>query len=183
MYETYLPYIILGLVALAMLHLVYEYIVLPSIRLKLRYKIFGLRDELRLLKIDKVYDVTDEEFRFLQESLNIAANILSQYDLYSAYQAMKALSGQHDLLKRIDRRNEIINSCTNSKYRAIVNRRGFYIGLAFCANSLFLLIWMLPIVIGYVILQRFGRKWNQLIITLVHIPERESDRLDSVCLC
>ncbi|MGH8330614.1 MAG: hypothetical protein ACRER3_22985, partial [Pseudomonas fluorescens] len=65
-----MTYAVLSFMFLAFVHFVFESILAPSFRLKLRFEIFALRDELRLLKIECESSLHDKHFEYLQSSLN-----------------------------------------------------------------------------------------------------------------
>jgi len=62
---------IIVLAGLAVYHFVYEGILAPSFRLKLRFELFELRDELRKLKISHAEDLRDEIDLIQTETLPI----------------------------------------------------------------------------------------------------------------
>jgi len=182
---TFLSYSILILLGIGVLHIVYDFIVLPSVRLRFRYKLFALRDELRMLKIENAEGIDNDAFKYLQESLNIAANILSRFDVYTAYHAEKLFGSKPDLMKRIEKRNEIMKNCQNTKYQELLKKRSHYLIFVFLANSFFLILWTLPFLLGYLFMKKFAFAWkrlNQNVKNLVSVPERESGQLDSLCI-
>ncbi len=72
---------------LAILHFIYEGIILPSIRLNLRYKLFVLRDELRSLRHEVAIVVG-----FFQKIFSLVKDIvsLSENDLHKLMPAHSA---------------------------------------------------------------------------------------------
>ena len=72
-----------------MMHFIYESIILPSIRLSLRFKLFALRDQLRRMVMQGT--ASDEVFRIQQSSINNAINMLSWADQAMISRACHAL--------------------------------------------------------------------------------------------
>ena len=65
-----MEYAILVLGALALWHFVFEGILAPALVLEERYKLFKLRDELRMLMIRRGDAIGTKPFRYMQDSLN-----------------------------------------------------------------------------------------------------------------
>jgi hypothetical protein len=66
---------------LTLAHFIYESIVAPSLRLKIRYDLFALRDELRFLKIKRGSSLDDKHYVYLQDSINTMISHLARYDI------------------------------------------------------------------------------------------------------
>lgn len=66
---------------LALVHFIYESILAPSWRLRLRFRLFALRDELRALKGECRGLLDDEHFAYLQDSINTMIAMLHRYDV------------------------------------------------------------------------------------------------------
>ena len=60
------------LCCLAGYHLMYESVILPTIRMSVRYKIFKVRDRLRAEKIKKGDELDDSVYRIVEDNLNNA---------------------------------------------------------------------------------------------------------------
>lgn len=71
--------------------LVYQWAVLPGIRLSLRYRIFGLRDRLRALVMNGTVKETSSAFQLLHQKLNSMCVSLSRYDLARVWRALDTL--------------------------------------------------------------------------------------------
>jgi hypothetical protein len=70
---------------------VYQGIILPGIRLGLRYRVFRLRDQLRRLVIEGQVEESDKSFLLLHERLNIMCRSLARFDL------ARVVQGSHNL--------------------------------------------------------------------------------------
>jgi hypothetical protein len=70
---------------------VYQGIILPGIRLSLRYRVFELRDRLRRLVIEGKTEENDRAFQLLHDRLNFMCVSLSRFDLARVIQASRSL--------------------------------------------------------------------------------------------
>jgi hypothetical protein len=70
---------------------VYQGIILPSIRLGLRYRLFKLRDQLRRLVIEGKVEESDRAFQVLHDRLNFMSKSLARFDLVRAAHASRNL--------------------------------------------------------------------------------------------
>src|SRR5712692_8047207 len=70
---------------------VYQAIILPGIRLHLRYRVFRLRDQLRRLVIEAKIEETDQAFHLVHERLNFMCSSLHRLDLFRVIQASSKL--------------------------------------------------------------------------------------------
>src|SRR5690349_485204 len=76
-----MSYAIFCLVILAMLHFIYESILAPSFRMKLHFELCALRDELRRMQWGRRGAQGEENFQYLNESLNALASVLHRFDV------------------------------------------------------------------------------------------------------
>lgn len=73
---------------------VYQGIILPGIRLSLRYRVFALRDQLRRLVIEGRVQEKDAAFQLLHDRLNFMCISLSRLDLARVIQTSSSLDDQ-----------------------------------------------------------------------------------------
>ena len=62
-------------------HYVYESIIAPNLRMKLRYQFFKLRDELRFLKVTKSNELSNQLYSQVEDTLNFSIQHLSLLSL------------------------------------------------------------------------------------------------------
>ena len=141
-----LIYIILSL---ALLHFIYQGIILPSFRLKYRYKIFSMRDNLRRLKFERDNEIDDKLFEYLQTSLNITLNILYRIDFSLLVKAKSIYEHNEKFRNNIERRAKYIDGLFDKcDVTEIIEIRKKYLELleqVLLANSGALLIYLVPI--------------------------------------
>ena len=72
---------IIILAVLAFSHFVYEALVAPTIRTRLRFELFRLRDELRWVRLTKRDQLDENVFRDLENGLNTAIRNIDRIDM------------------------------------------------------------------------------------------------------
>jgi hypothetical protein len=112
-----MTYFIFGLTCVALCHFVYESILAPSFRLELRFQLFELRDEVRLLKIDNLLSKSNEpefvdgHFGYLQDSINALICILYRYDLAAIWAIIGQINRDSALRQRAETRARFLDDC------------------------------------------------------------------------
>jgi hypothetical protein len=79
---------------IVMFMFVYQYAVLPGIRLTLRYRTFALRDRLRALVINGKVKESNHAFQLLHDQLNFMCSSLSTYDLARLIHSVKTMDDE-----------------------------------------------------------------------------------------
>jgi len=166
---------------LVILHFVYEGIVLPSIRLKLRFSLFELRDRLRTLMCEKPDKLETDAFRYLQESINISIAFLYRINVRALMEMPRILEDDANLRKRVEKRNATLKSCSIEEFQAIRKRSLIFFILAFMANSAGFFILMIPFALFMALCGRIKIKYYEVkerIISIVCVPENELDKIN-----
>lgn len=114
-----MAYLLIVLAAFAILHFTYESIIAPSLRLRLRYRLFALRDQIRNLKIGCGDALADRYFHYLQDSINGMISVLYQFDIAALVHVHRELKTNPDLRKRAEIRANILDDCPIPEARAI----------------------------------------------------------------
>jgi hypothetical protein len=161
----------------ALIHFIYENILLPSFRLKLRYRLFSLRDELRGLKFENM-DIIDEKlYKYLQTSLNVTVTILYRIDIGTVLKVQKRYEKDKKFRERIERRAKLIDNlvekCPIDKVAEIRREYLRVLEYAFLANSGSWFIYLVPIALVIVCLD----KLNEFIKNISTIREHEVDEV------
>jgi hypothetical protein len=170
------------LIMLSVVIFIYESIILPSIRLRIRYSLFELRDKLRFLKVEKKDVLDDTAFKYLQDFLNTLLAFLHRYDVMAMFAAARFFNENPTLYKRVIKRQELLDGCSVEEFQQI--RRecvNVAIGIM-AANSFGLLMVLAPIVAIFKGFKYIKDKTKDITTKLFSVPEGESDFLDKVCL-
>jgi hypothetical protein len=106
-----MEYLFVVLIVFALYHFVYESILAPSERLKLRFELFELRDRLRALKVDHSDYLEDRHFHYLQDSLNSLICLLGRFDLATLSRIELEFQLDPELRRRSEMRTAILDDC------------------------------------------------------------------------
>ena len=159
--------------AFALFHFIYESILAPSFRFKLRHRLFALRDELRGLKIDKGDELSNEVFEDLQGSINASVARLKLIDLRLLKKAHDAFERDEKLRKRAARRNAMFDACKVVEVQKLRSQYFELLDLALMVNSGGLIIYLIPPLLG-LIFADYGKNQIKAIFSL---PENDLVKL------
>jgi hypothetical protein len=174
----FMSYLIIGLFVIALLHLLFESILAPSMRMKLRLELFSLRDDLRMLKVNRDRSLTDRQFEGLQESLNALIAVLHRFD-GATLMALEFELRRNPLLRaQVDARARVLDGCTSHHARAIRARSVQIATIALAINSGGWFIYVLPVLllaVGYAKVKRLIASSLALSESyLARVPDRRS---------
>ena len=142
-----MDYVIIAFVTLAFAHFVYEAIVAPSIRLKKRFELFRLRDELRIIKVRQGAKLNDKHYNFLQNSINALIRNLSAFDFSTMVRAHWDLLHDKELAKRIDAHAKILDDCSIDAVKEIRRNSIRTARDAFVVNTGGWAVYVVPVVV------------------------------------
>ena len=123
--------VLLGIVAA--LHFIYESAVAPTLRLKTRYKLFELRDQIRKLKEDK--NLSAQVFQHVDGSINAQIQQLNQLNFSLLYSSNRTFKNDDTIQKEIRRKTELIENCDVEEVKKIYEKSSEYGLEAFLINS------------------------------------------------
>lgn len=158
---------ILILTCLAMMHFIYESIILPSIRLSLRFKLFALRDQLRSMVMQGT--ASNEVFRIQQSSINNAINMLSWADQAMISRFERQLRDDEAMRKRVEKRVKIVEDYDSEEFQRVVRETSAVFQNAVIANMGAWFVYIVPIGVFFLCLNRL----KCLAREMVSIPEGE----------
>lgn len=139
---------------LALIHFIYEAIVLPSYRLQLRYKLFALRDELRFLKIDHGSNISKQEFEIASSTVNTPINHLALFKLSLFYSARQTMNSDKEFKTLLDEREEVLDNSKIERLKEICNEATLISLKALTANSGMVLFYLFPLVLVIYVIRR-----------------------------
>ena len=181
---------IIILVVWAGAHLLYEAVIAPSIRQKLQFRLFGLRDELRSLKYERPETLPDEVCRYLEEYLNNAIALIPALSIPRVVAAQALIEKDEGLRQKIARRKRALDECPLEEVRRIqqeCRKTGWH---ALIVNHGALLAFLLPSFAALRVVARFSMwltrltvrpalakvsQWSEMLGTLILVPEKERD--------
>lgn len=106
-----MSYILLGMLVLVVYHFVFESILAPSWRLSIRYRLFALRDELRMLKIEHRDQLDDKHYHHLQDSINSIIYLLPKIEVVMVAHIKQSIEQDVELKKRLEARQKVLDDC------------------------------------------------------------------------
>jgi hypothetical protein len=160
------------LVLVSMLHFVYEGIILPSMRLKNRIRLFKLRDRLRRLKIDDP-DLDDRAFSSVQQSLNFFVQKLYMIDVPYIIACNEAIERSPELKEVVKKRRDLIENANSPELKEIVNEIFSTVKQTAIANNGMWAIYLTPIVLVFSGVRTFAEALKKMAC----VSERELDNL------
>ncbi|MFJ5392762.1 MULTISPECIES: hypothetical protein [Pectobacterium] len=142
---TVLIYVLLGLAAA---HYVYERIILPSIRLHYRNKLFELRDAVRDEIIANKSELDKQAANLVHDALNNAINRLHMMTLQNRIRAQRNLNANPALRAQINREIELFKKCDNKEINRTINNSADILRNVLFFNNLMMLIYLSPILLA-----------------------------------
>lgn len=143
-------------VGLAIFHFFWEGIIAPSVRMEIRYKLFKMRDSIRMLKMQYGEEFDDELFYSLQRMLNHQIALLHHATIMDFYRIYKN-TDPHKLEINVERQEKLIQDCPISEVQEIWKKTIATALLALIVNSGGWLVYIIPpilLVIGYSSIKR-----------------------------
>lgn len=170
---SFLGAILPVLLVVAVLHAVYEGIVLPSVRLRLRYRLFALRDELRRVKIAQGSALSEKVFVQMEDSMNSSLRFLHMFDLRTVVMVDRAMSSDARLREIVEARLRLLDQCEIVELREIRSRHGAVLRWALIANNGAWFLYVIPLLAFMLVLHSLRRVAR----ALGSLPEKEMGRI------
>lgn len=123
------------LLALAFLHFVYESVMAPFLRFRVRLALFAIRDDIRWMMIQGCAEADDEVVRDLDEVVNNAINLCSFLSLSLKREIDRVIDAHPVIKEAIDARIRRLDACTNPKVTDIRSRLSRNFGYAYLINA------------------------------------------------
>lgn len=133
-------------VIIALWHIIYEAVLLPIIRMHMRYKLFALRDKLRRLKIEHIYEFDDSVYNIVEENINNAINLLPLYTISFLKKIKNVVAHHPEMIKKIQNRVKKVESCEIEEVNKIARSSIKYANQTLIYNTGGWIIYFLPII-------------------------------------
>jgi hypothetical protein len=167
-----MTYTLIVLVVLAALHFSYESIIAPSLRLRLRYRLFELRDRARNLKIQHGHSLRDRHFDYLQDSINGVISVLYQFDLAALVTIARELRSNAELRDLVATRAKALDDCPIPDARKIRYESCRIAAYAVAVNNGAWTLFVAPVAAAYIGFSAI----KSLIRQATSLPERDIQR-------
>ncbi|EPT7032222.1 hypothetical protein ACVR2T_001962 [Cronobacter malonaticus] len=139
---TVLFYVLLGLAAA---HYVYERILLPSVRLHYRNKLFELRDGIRDEIILNRSEADKQAANLVHDALNNAINRLHLMTLQNRVRAQRNLAANPRIVAQINREVELFKKCNNSRVNQTISDSSKILRKVMFYNNFMMFFYLSPI--------------------------------------
>lgn len=159
--------ILIALFAIAILHFIYDGIVLPGVRQHYRNKLFALRDELRWEMIQGINAEDKDAFNLVHDAINAFANRLPLLTIAVQKAFEKDLEDNERLRKMIEKRREILAQCRNENIKRIAHEVNVVLEGVYIANSGGWFIYLIPIALVVTTLKKLTEVSSELAIAPV----------------
>jgi len=172
------------LIIMAIFHFTYEGIFLPSLRLKLRYELFGLRDKLRRLKVAEGDKIDESVYHLIQNGIHTTINLLPIANMSLMSRTVQEIQSNANLRKTVRERHALIENCQIGEVKEIYEGNKDILTKAFVINSIPLLIYFFPLsiltVVVIALFTKVKRIFNYL-ISLTYYPQGDVEKLVGEC--
>ena len=156
----------------AIMHSIYDGIVLPSIRMHLRNRLFILRDEIRKVRGSGLKGQDEKAFWLVHDGINNLLNKLSFLTVERKAKIERAYNTDTELQKKINSRIEIIENCDNEELKNIFHKSNDIIEKAFIANAGGWFIYLVPIALLFLSIKKLSLLASELIVTPTHVSDQ-----------
>ncbi len=155
---------------LAAFHLIYETILLPSFRHALRFRLFSIRDRLRMLKFEHGHQLDAEVFGYVDESVTWQMNSQHRMTLSLLIDLPKITE---EFRKDVDERLALMSRCQLPEFVQIRKDASETLMIAFVANFGAWFIYIVPIAF----LVAFFGMIKEAMKKLLVMPERDLNKV------
>ncbi len=166
-------------IILAFTHFIYESILLPSLRLQLRYKLFSLRDKLYRLAVEQKIKADDRDFEYIEKSINTTIRNIPFMTISALYEAETFYRQNPEINAEIEKKVVSLNNMKNKELKEIHLKSISYSIRSLSMNTGMWVIYLLPFFIIYKILKTLGVhfiKIGKTVQSLSLTPDYKIDR-------
>jgi hypothetical protein len=158
---------------IALIHFIYEGIVLPSIRVHLRNRLFRLRDELRNIRIEEPDQCPKEVFFYLDEGISLFLNKLPLMTMELWLKVDREYKKNPELKELSIKRRNMVEGCKSERVRRVYKNVYQVLEYAFLFNMGVWFFYLVPIAL---VVFSFS-KIAESIIELLMMPRSESQKM------
>jgi hypothetical protein len=177
---------IIGFMLVSGFYFIYEGIILPSMRLSMRYKLFAIRDRLRDLKAEKPDELKDDAFKYLHDGINNTIRILPILSLSIFFEIIKEYRKNRAIGEKAERKAHVLDTCDLPEVRTITGELVDCTFKTIFINSAGWAIWIAPFaIVAYVITLMVGAiKRCQVMIrailrVVIFLPEKTNHYVEA----
>ncbi len=165
------------ILCVALFHFIYEGIIIPSVRLYLRYRLFKLRDRVRWLTITERTRINESLLSYLQNAINNSINLMPIFDLRTLYLAFSSFRNNPDFEKRSNEVNKLIENHSTPETKAIIRKNNKIFTYALLANSGVMFVYAVIFILPFLFLLGFLKTIKLVIKGILSTPESKIEQL------
>ena len=163
------------IIIIAILHFIYQSIILPTIKEQISYRLFTLRDEVRLLAYKQKGELNEEIFDYLESTINNSINFIPFISFKFLADAQELVNKNRQLQIIIEKNKELLRKYSTDEIRTFENRKLQLLKNTLVFNTLGLFIYVVPVVILTAFLFGTYSKLKKSIGTFGSIPEEQCE--------
>ena len=157
----------------AIFHFIYQSIILPTRRERISYKLFALRDDVRLLAYNQKGELNDELIEYLESTINNSINCLPLINFKLLADAQKIVSKNIHLQEIIEKNKELLKKYATDDILLLEKKKRKILIETLLCNTFGSLVYIVPAVIFTKVLFGTFSKLKQSIGTFGSIPEEQ----------
>lgn len=155
---------------MVIVHMFYNYLLLPLLRDKYKYKLFSLRDEFRRYELENKGEINPELIDYFKHTVNKTINMVEIFDFSIIFMVMRALKTDDRLQEVINEYNNLFNNYATDEIKNMEQRKLQIAMKIFYANTIESAICILPFcIVGRFVGYSF-KKINELVNKFVNLP-------------
>lgn len=139
-----------------LLHYLYDSVVVPTLRLRLRYKLFAIRDEVRWLMIQNQGKPGIKALQELHASVNGSLLWLPAIDFHTMLSLRRALDADSELSRAYAYREELFLNCEIPDVPSLRDRMTDVVFNGFLVNSGAWFIYLVPLFMVVTMCEKFA---------------------------
>lgn len=150
---------------LALFHFIYEGILAPTMRLKLRHELFELRDSLHKIKLDQLSESDQEIVATIDISINNIIDRMTHINMINIIRMHNEYEKDQAFRKILDDFRNKLAASHNDGIKNIDKELTVSIGKALVANNGALLLYLLPIFLVIRLISnvyRYMKRWIEI---------------------
>lgn len=160
-------------IILSVMHIVYENVMLPTVRLNYKYKLFALRDRLRWSQYNNTDDSLSDVFNYLQGATNNMILLLPNIDGYLLFKTREVFKKDPSLRDKVNKIISTFDHCNSDEVQSIRNSISNIFESMLLFNSGGMFFYVLPIFFIIAFLEKFKSWLSQTMF----VPEEEISRI------
>lgn len=159
-----MSYLIVTVIFFTLWHFVYDGVILPSLRLMFRNRLFEIRDRLRMHRIKSGNQTNMSVFDIVHDGINTLINRLPYIDIKSKVEMDREIASNPELLRKVKEGIEMINSCEDEELKNIFRETNIVVRTVLIANSGAWFIYLIPIALVLVSISKLTFMAKELVV-------------------